>query len=116
MKTIHRLFRALWHAILAAAAILCSVACTTETTRTVLTDKSGMVTDTTVTTRRADAFALALVETVAEIYLPRRAMLVREEKSHLEIRRLLRGWRGAEAMALTGPITPEEIAARRPSK
>lgn len=116
MKTIHRFIRAVWRTILIALAVLYAVACSTETTRTVLTDKSGTVTDTTTTVRRADPFALKLVDTVAEIYRPTRAIIVREEKSDPEIRRLLHGWRGPRALSLTGPITPEEIANRRPSK
>jgi len=116
MNCIHRFLRAAWHALLLALAVLYAVACSTETTRVVLTDKSGAVSDTTTTVRRADPFALKLVDTVAEIYRPTRAIIVREEKSDPEIRRLLQGWRGPRAVALTGPITPEEIANRRPSK
>lgn len=116
MKTLHRFLRAAWHAVLLALSVLYAVACTTETTRTVLTDKSGTVTDTTTTVRKADPFALKVVEIVAEVYRPSRAILVREEKSDPEIRRLLQGWRGPRALSLTGPITPEEIANRRPSK
>lgn len=116
MKTLHRILRAAWHAVLLLAAVLYAVACTTETTRTVLTDKSGTVTDTTTTVRKADPFALKMVEIVAEVYRPSRAIIVREEKSDPELRRLLQGWRGPRALSLTGPITPEEIANRRPSK
>lgn len=94
-----KLLRSIWHLLLLALAVLYVLtSCATETTRAVLTDKSGRVTDTTTTVRRADPFALKMVEIVAEVYRPTRAIIVREEKS------------------LTGPITPEEIANRRPSK
>lgn len=82
-----------------------STGCTTTTTRTVITDKSGRVTETTVTTRAADPAAYAVAGAVVSAYVPPRARMVREEKSATipgDIRRILR----------SRPITRQEIAAR----
>lgn len=101
--------------LLAAAAIAipcCQTACVTETTRTITTDKAGTVTDVTTTRKGTDPAALKLVEVAAEIYRPRPAIIVREEKADHDMRRLLRGWQGRAAVAATGPITAEEIANR----
>lgn len=77
--------------------------CVTETTRTITTDKGGAVTDTTVTRKGSDPAALRLVSVAAEIYLPRRPIVIREEKAAAsELGRILRG----------RPITRQEIAAR----
>ena len=80
--------------------------CATETVRTITTDKAGTVTDVTVTRKGADPAALKLASVAAEIYLPRRAMVIREEKAAsavtpADLRRLLRG-----------PVLPREIALR----
>lgn len=89
-----------------ALALLLLPGCATETTRTITTDKAGTVTDVTVTKKGADPAALKLASVAAEIYLPRRAVVIREEKSAAavtpaDLRRLLRG-----------PILPREIALR----
>lgn len=99
MKTINRIFAAL---IIAACFVFVMCSCVTETTRTITTDKAGTVTDTTVTRKGSDPAALKLVEVAAAIYVPRRPIVVREEKSDADMRRLLRG----------RPITPLEIAFR----
>jgi uncharacterized protein YceK len=89
--------------------VMCS--CSTVTTTTITTDKAGTVTETTTVTKSSDAGALALAGQIATAYAPR-GIIIREEKADPDIRRLLRGWQGRTAVALTGPITPEEIAAR----
>lgn len=79
--------------------------CVTESTRTITTDKAGTVTDTTVTRKGSDPAALRLVSVAAEIYLPRRPLVIREEKSAVtpaDLGRILRG----------RPITRQEIAMR----
>lgn len=88
-------------AAIALAIPCCHTGCVTETTRVITTDKAGTVTDTTVTRKGSDPAALALVSVAAEIYLPRRPILVREEKADHDMRRLLRGWRGPQSAALT---------------
>ena len=90
----------------------CQTACVTETTRTITTDKAGTVTDTTVTRKGTDPAALKLVEVAAAVYVPRRPILIREDKADHDMRRLLRGWQGRAAVAATGPITKEEISNR----
>lgn len=94
--------------VLAACYVWVMCSCVTETTRTITTDKSGTVTDRTTTRKGSDPAALKLVSVAAEIYLPRRPMVVREEKADHDMRRLLRGWQGRQVMA----ITPEEISNR----
>ncbi len=74
-----------------AAFIFALTGCTTETTRTITTDKAGTVTDTTVTKKGTDPAALKLVSVAAEVYLPRRPIVIREEKSDRDMRRLLEG-------------------------
>lgn len=91
------------------AAIVCAfTGCVTETTRTIVTDKEGTVHDVTVTRKGTDPATLKLVEVAAAIYLPRPAMLVREEKCDHDMARLLRGWQGRQVLA----ITPDEIRHR----
>jgi len=90
--------------------VMCS--CVTETTRTITTDKAGTVTEVTTTKKGTDPAALALVSVATEIYLPRRPLIIREEKADHDMRRLLRGWRGPGALAATGPVTAEEIGRR----
>ncbi len=80
--------------------VMCS--CATETTRPITTDKNGTVTDTTVVKKGTDPAAMELVKVAAEIYRPRPAMIVREEKSDHDMKRLLQG----------RPITELEIAFR----
>ncbi len=75
-----------------AAAFMSS--CTTHVTRTITTDKAGTVTDTTTTAKGLDPAALKLAEVVAAVYVPRRPLVVREEKSDARMRHLLRGWQG----------------------
>ena len=65
--------------------------CTVETTRTITTDKAGTVTDTTVTRKGTDPAALKLVEVAAAVYVPRRPIVIREDKADHDMRRLLRG-------------------------
>ena len=83
-------------------AALTLTGCMTETTRTITTDKAGTVTDTTVVRKGTDPAALKLVEVAAEIYRPRPAVIVREEKADHDMKRLLQG----------RPITRQEIANR----
>jgi hypothetical protein len=66
--------------------------CMTETTRTITTDKAGTVTDTTVVKKGTDKATMELIGMAVEIYRPRPAVIVREEKS--------------------GKVTVEEIEAR----
>jgi hypothetical protein len=87
------------------ALVLLLTGCATSTVRVITTDKAGTVTDTTTVTKGADPAALQILGTVAEIYIPRRAPIVRQEKSAVtpaDLRRVLRGT----------PITRQEIAAR----
>lgn len=105
MTTIKNTILFIWCLIYSA----CVCSCATETTRTITTDKNGTVTDTTVVKKGTDPAALKLVEVAAEIYRPRSAVIVREEKADPDMRRLLRGWRGPAGVAATGPVTPEEI-------
>ena len=81
--------------------LLLLTGCMVETTRTITTDKAGTVTDTTVTRKGSDPAALKLVEVAASVYVPRRPLYVREEKSG-DLKRILRGT----------PITRQEIAHR----
>lgn len=76
--------------------------CVTDTTRTITTDKAGTVTDTTVTRKGTDPAALKLVEVAAAVYVPRRPIVIREDKCDHDMARLLRG----------RPITNLEIAMR----
>ena len=76
--------------------------CATETTRTITTDTAGTVHDVTTTKKGTDPAALKLVSVAAEIYLPRRPVVIREEKADHDMKRLLRG----------RPITRQEIAHR----
>jgi hypothetical protein len=80
----------------------CQTACVTETTRTITTDKAGTVHDVTTTRKGSDPAALRLVSVAAEIYRPRRPLVIREDKSATlaDLRRILRG----------RPITRQEIA------
>jgi Trk-type K+ transport system membrane component len=90
--------------IVLAVAILLLPGCSTTTTRTVITDKAGRVTDTTVVTKAADPAAYALAGAVVTAYAPPRARIIREEKAAAtpgDVRRILRG-----------PIRPREIARR----
>ena len=105
MKTIGTILLAL----VLLAFLLAFTGCATETTRTITTDKNGTVTDTTVVKKGTDPAAMELVKVAAEIYRPRPAMIVREEKADHDMRRLLRGWRGPAGVAVTGPVTKEEI-------
>jgi hypothetical protein len=98
-------FRAIliW-AVLLACMLWTMVSCVTETTRTITTDKAGTVHDVTTTRKGSDPAALRLVSVAAEIYLPRRPLVIREEKSATpaDLRRILQG----------RPITKQEIANR----
>jgi hypothetical protein len=85
--------------------------CMTETTRTITTDKAGTVTDTTVVKKGTDKATMELIGMAVEIYRPRPAVIVREEKADHDMRRLLRGWRGPAGVAV-GPITKDEISNR----
>ena len=78
--------------------------CMTETTRTITTDKAGTVTDVTTTRKGTDPAALKLVEVAAAVYVPRRPIVIHEEKSATpaDLRRILHG----------RPITRQEIANR----
>jgi hypothetical protein len=89
-------------ALLLACILWTMVSCVTETTRTITTDKSGTVHDVTTTRKGSDPAALRLVSVAAEIYLPRRPLVIREDKSATpaDLRRILRG----------RPITRQEIA------
>lgn len=89
-------------ALVALAFLFAFCGCTTETTRTITTDKAGTVHDVTVTRKCTDPAALKLVEVAAAVYLPRRPVVIREEKSDADMRRLLSG----------RPITEFEIAFR----
>lgn len=84
-----------------AVLVFLATGCMTEVTRTITTDKSGTVHDVTVTRKGTDPAALKLAEVAAAVYVPRRPLYVREEKSG-DLRRILRG----------RPITRQEIAAR----
>lgn len=66
--------------------------CSTHVTRTITTDKNGTVTDTMTTSKGLDPEALKLAEVVAAVYVPRRAPLVREEKSGRVNVELLMRW------------------------
>ena len=99
MKTLNRILAAL---LLAACWALVMCSCVTETTRVITTDKAGTVTDTTVTRKGSDPAALKLVEVAAAVYLPKPAVIVREEKCDHDMKRLLQG----------RPITHQEIAMR----
>lgn len=91
--------------IIAAFAIsipCCQTGCMTKVTRTITTDKNGTVTDSTVTEKGTDETALKLVGMAVELYRPRPAVIVREEKADHDMKRLLKG----------RPITREEIALR----
>ncbi len=91
-------------AVLAVALFLLA-GCAVETVRTITTSKSGLVTDVTTTRKTADPAALQLAGTLASVYLPQRARVIREEKSAAtpaDLRRLLRG----------RPITKQQIAHR----
>lgn len=55
--------------------------CMTETTRTITTDKAGTVTDVTTVKKGTDPAAMELLSVAREIYLPRHAVVVREEKA-----------------------------------
>jgi hypothetical protein len=105
MKTIGTILLAL----VLLAFVMAFTGCVTETTRTITTDKAGTVTDTTVIKKGTDPAALKLVEVAAAVYLPKPAVIVREEKADHDMKRLLRGWRGPAGVAATGPITKEEI-------
>ncbi len=96
------------YAVLAACVLWTMCSCATETTRTITTDKNGTVTDTTVVKKGTDPSAMELVRVAAEIYRPRPAVIVREEKSDYDMRHLLRIWSGHAAVA----ITKEEIQNR----
>jgi hypothetical protein len=103
--------RILTFAILAACWVWVMASCATTVTRTVTTDKSGTVTDVTITSKAGDPAALALAGQIATAYAPR-GMVVRQEKSDADMRKLLKGWSGGKRAALTGPITQEEIDTR----
>lgn len=89
-------------ALVLLAFVLAFTGCATETTRTITTDKNGTVTDTTVVKKGTDPTAMKLVEVAAAVYLPKPAVIVREEKCDHDMRRLLQG----------RPITHQEIAMR----
>ena len=101
MKPLRAIF--IW-AVLLACMLWTMVSCVTETTRTITTDKAGIVHDVTTTRKGSDPAALRLVSVAAEIYLPRRPVVIREEKSATpaDLRRILHG----------RPITKQEIANR----
>ena len=98
MKTLKHIVLWIWIAVYT---VLSMVSCATTTVTTITTDKAGTVTDTTVVRKGTDPAALKMVEVAAEIYRPRPAVIVREEKSG-DIRTILRG----------RPITRQEIANR----
>ena len=98
MTAIRNTFMVIWCLIYSA----CVCGCVTETTRTITTDKAGTVTDTTVTRKGTDPAALKLVEVAAAVYVPRRPIVIREDKADHDMKRLLRG----------RPITELEIAFR----
>lgn len=76
-----KIFGTILLALVPAAFVLTFAGCMTETTRTITTDKTGTVTETTVTRKGSDPAALKLVSVAAEIYLPRRPVVIREEKA-----------------------------------
>lgn len=86
-------FARVWLLVALAALIVIFAGCAFEETTTTTTDaKSGRVTVEKKITKKADPAAWTLAGDVVAAYSPPRPRLVREEKS--------------------GPITPEEIAAR----
>ena len=93
--------------------IIALTGCVTKVTRTITTDKNGTITDSTVTEKGTDETALKLVGMAVEMYRPRPAVIIREEKADHDMKRLLRGWRGPAAVAATGSITKDEITNRR---
>ena len=91
----HRLPRLLGLLGLLAGVLLVFSGCATSRVRVITTDPDGVVTDTTTLLRGMDPASMRLAAAAAEIYLPRRAMIVREEKSAA----VLRGWRGRQEIA-----------------
>ena len=109
MKTIRNAILSLWHWLLLAIAIFYSVSCSTVTVETTTTDaKSGLTTVTRTRRSAPDAAAYDMAAAVAALYAPSRAMVVREEKAHLDMPALFQGWQGRKEPA----ITPKEIDRR----